>query len=126
MQTQQADYTTQQKCSTHHKRTRNHLLHIKRNNPTTSSNVYTGPISITSTTTLKFFAVDLAGNPSPTYTETYTIDTTTPTANANPTGGLYNTTQNVVITTSEPGTIYYTTNGTIQPPQATYTPDQSP
>ena len=46
--------------------------------PTTSSNVYTGPISITSTTLLKYFAVDLAGNSSPVYTNTYTIDKTAP------------------------------------------------
>ena len=80
--------------------------------PTTSSDVYTGPITISSNTILKFFAIDLAGNPSPTYTETYTIDINTPTANANPTGGLYNTTKTVTLTMSEPGTIYYTTNGT--------------
>ena len=42
--------------------------------PTTSSNKYTGPIVITVTTNLKFIAVDLAGNKSPTYTQTYTID----------------------------------------------------
>ncbi|AIF82392.1 putative xylanase/chitin deacetylase [Candidatus Nitrososphaera evergladensis SR1] len=41
--------------------------------PTTSSPVYSSPISITSTTTLKFFAVDTAGNASPIKSETYTI-----------------------------------------------------
>ena len=80
--------------------------------PTTSSNTYTGPITISSSTILKFFAIDLAGNPSPIYTQTYTIDTIAPTASANPTGGLYNTNKNVVLTMSEPGTIYYTTDGT--------------
>ena len=81
-------------------------------NPTTSSNIYTGPITISSTTILKYLAIDLAGNPSPIYTQTYTIDTIPPTANANPTGGLYNTTKTVTLNMSEPGTIYYTTNGT--------------
>ena len=42
--------------------------------------------------------------------------TTTPwltvTANTNINGGLYNTTQSITLTMSEPGTIYYTTNGT--------------
>ncbi|MFZ0442949.1 MAG: chitobiase/beta-hexosaminidase C-terminal domain-containing protein, partial [Methanobacterium sp.] len=43
--------------------------------PTTSSTKYKNPITITTTTVLKFLAVDLAGNPSPTtYTEAYTID----------------------------------------------------
>ncbi|MGB9977946.1 PQQ-binding-like beta-propeller repeat protein [Methanobacterium sp.] len=46
--------------------------------PTTSSTVYKGPISITSTTTLKFIAVDNAGNKSPVYTEKYTIDKIAP------------------------------------------------
>ncbi len=44
--------------------------------PKTSSTrkKYTGPISINTTTTLKFFAVDAVGNPSSVYTETYTIN----------------------------------------------------
>ena len=46
--------------------------------PTTASTRYTGPITISSTTILKYFAVDLAGNKSPVYTNTYTIDKTAP------------------------------------------------
>ena len=80
--------------------------------PTTSSTKYTTTIPITSTTTLKFIAVDFAGNISPIYTETYTIDKIAPTTTSNPTGGFYNTTKTVTLTMSEPGTIYYTTNGT--------------
>jgi outer membrane protein assembly factor BamB/methionine-rich copper-binding protein CopC len=80
--------------------------------PTTSSSVYTTPVSISANTTLKYLAIDLAGNQSPIYTQTYTIDTIPPTATASPTGGLYNSTQSVTLTMSEPGTIYYTTNGT--------------
>lgn len=41
--------------------------------PTTSSPIYSSPISITATTTLKFFARDTAGNSSPVKTETYLI-----------------------------------------------------
>ncbi|MGF7117586.1 chitobiase/beta-hexosaminidase C-terminal domain-containing protein [Methanobacterium oryzae] len=41
--------------------------------PTTSSTQYTGPININGTITLKFFAVDAAGNASPVQSETYTI-----------------------------------------------------
>jgi fibronectin type 3 domain-containing protein len=52
--------------------------------PTTSSTVYTGPISISTDTTLKFFAVDNAGNAGTIKTEAYVItainavDTTPP------------------------------------------------
>jgi hypothetical protein len=41
--------------------------------PTTSSPVYSSPINITATTTLKFFAKDLAGNSESVKTQTYTI-----------------------------------------------------
>jgi LPXTG-motif cell wall-anchored protein len=43
--------------------------------PTTSSSVYSSPINISSNTTLKFFAVDVAGNQETTKSETYTITT---------------------------------------------------
>ena len=46
--------------------------------PTTTSTKYTGPITISSTTTLRWVAVDLAGNKSPVYTQKYTIDKTAP------------------------------------------------
>ena len=52
--------------------------------PTTSSSVYSTPITISSTTTLKFFATDLAGNPQTIKTETYTIDAMPPTTTASP------------------------------------------
>jgi outer membrane protein assembly factor BamB len=42
--------------------------------PTTSSSKYTTPLIINKTTILKYLAVDLAGNKSPIYTQTYTID----------------------------------------------------
>jgi hypothetical protein len=42
--------------------------------PTIASTVYTGPITVSATTTIKFMAVDGAGNESPVATETYIID----------------------------------------------------
>ena len=79
--------------------------------PTTSSKKYTGAISITSTTTLKFLAVDGVGNKSPVYSITYTIDKTAPTASASLASGSYNAAKSVTLKMSESGTIYYTTNG---------------
>ena len=46
--------------------------------PTSKSTLYTGPITISSTTTLRFISIDTAGNLSPVYTEKYTIDKVTP------------------------------------------------
>jgi PKD repeat protein len=83
--------------------------------PTTTSTLYTGPITINTTTTLKFIAVDDAGNVSPVRTGTYIMDTQAPTATANPVGGLFNDTQNVTLSGSDnldTGVdIYYTLNG---------------
>jgi outer membrane protein assembly factor BamB len=79
--------------------------------PTNKSTKYTGPITIPKTTTLKYIAIDLAGNNSPIYAQTYTIDTKAPTANATPTGGLYSTTKTVTLNMNKGGSIYYTLNG---------------
>ncbi len=48
-----------------------------------------------------------------------TPDITPPTVTANPTGGNYNTPQNVALTANEPATIYYTTNGSDPTPAST-------
>lgn len=46
--------------------------------PTKTSTKYKGPITISKTTILKYFAVDLAGNKSPICSQTYKIDKITP------------------------------------------------
>lgn len=83
--------------------------------PTTSSTLYTGPISINceGITTLKFIAVDATGNISNPVIKTYTIDKTAPTAAADPVGGTYNIVKTVTLTSTDanPTTIYYTTDG---------------
>ena len=81
-------------------------------NPTQNSTLYTKPITIISTITLKYLAIDMAGNISPIYNQTYIIDKTIPTASVNIEGGLYNATKTVTISMSEVGKIYYTINGT--------------
>ena len=72
---------------------------------------YTSPISINTTTMLRFVAVDNADNWSPVYNQTYTIDKIAPTSSASINGGLYNTNKVIYLKMSESGTIYYTTNG---------------
>ncbi len=87
--------------------------------PTTSSSVYSSPINIAVTTTLKFFAKDVAGNSESVQTQTYFIgtDTTPPTTTPAPTGGTYNSGQSVTLTCNDGAgfgcdKIYYTTDGT--------------
>ena len=83
--------------------------------PTTSSTLYTGPINIgdEGTTTLKFIAVDSAGNPSDPVTVVYIIDKTAPTAGVDLAGGIYHTSKTVKLTATDAnGTkIYYTIDG---------------
>ena len=81
--------------------------------PTTSSTrvKYTSPINIGSTTTLKFYVVDEAGNPSDVYTKSYTIDKTAPTAWADYKTGSYNTNKFINLMANEIASIYYTTDG---------------
>ena len=85
--------------------------------PTTTSPTYTGPISITNTTTLKFMAVDDAGNQAPIQTENYTIDKAVPIVTASPDGGLYDHELDVVLSATDDvdtdPIIYYTTDGSI-------------
>nr|WP_245248299.1 right-handed parallel beta-helix repeat-containing protein [Methanobacterium petrolearium] len=85
--------------------------------PTTSSTRYTNSINITSTTTLKFMAIDNAGNTCTIQTITYTIDTTAPTVTANIAGGTYNTTKSVTLTATDNldanPIIYYSINNSI-------------
>lgn len=82
--------------------------------PTTSSSVYSGAISVSSTETIKYFAKDTAGNSSAVQSATYTIniDTTPPVITASPVTGTYTSAQTVTLSSNETATIYYTTDGT--------------
>jgi len=84
--------------------------------PTINSNVYAGPILVSSNMTLKYFALDPAGNPSNIYTQSYVIDTVAPVSKVDVKGGLYNTTKSVILTATDNQDsnpkIYYTTDGT--------------
>jgi methionine-rich copper-binding protein CopC len=72
------------------------------NTPTFNSNRYTSPISIATNKTLEFFAMDLAGDTSPIYTDIYII--TPKVSSITPANGAVNVPTNEVInvTFSEP------------------------
>jgi N-acetyl-beta-hexosaminidase len=82
--------------------------------PTTYSTRYTGPITVSSSETLKAIAYVAGEKQSETVTATYTITTVTTTAPVfTPAPGTYSTSRSVTITDDTEGaTIYYTTNGT--------------
>ncbi|AKQ65388.1 Beta-hexosaminidase [Myxococcus hansupus] len=69
--------------------------------PTTSSIRYTGPVSVTPPTTLRFFSMDLAGNVEVAKSEQYTLDTTPPVTTASPSGGVYQEAVSVTLACSD-------------------------
>ena len=80
--------------------------------PTASSTKYTTPIAITATTTVKFFAVDTAGNNEAVQTQVYTIDKVAPTTSCNRANDAsILTTEDITLNANEAATTYYTTNG---------------
>ncbi len=81
--------------------------------PTTGSTLYSGAISIASTTVLKALAVKSGYTDSSIMSESYTIYEQVETPSASPIGGSASTTQSVTLSTGTSGaSIYYTTNGT--------------
>ncbi|HEX8698064.1 MAG TPA: chitobiase/beta-hexosaminidase C-terminal domain-containing protein, partial [Myxococcaceae bacterium] len=82
--------------------------------PTAASAQYTGPLSISANTALKFIGIDNAGNVSAVRTENYVLDTTAPTVAANPAGGTYTSARTVSLTCTDAtgcASIRYTTDG---------------
>lgn len=80
--------------------------------PKTNGILYNGPFEINDTVTLRYIAVDPAGNWSPEYTQNYTRDNEAPTVSVSPVGGTYSTGQMVTLTSSDPtATIYVTIDG---------------
>ncbi|WP_224370040.1 beta strand repeat-containing protein [Hyalangium versicolor] len=84
--------------------------------PTASSTLYSTPITIATSRSLKFIGRDNAGNTSAVRTETYVIDSGAPTTSASPVGGLYSTAQTVTLSCSDGSgsgcaATYYTVDG---------------
>ncbi|MGD0938418.1 MAG: chitobiase/beta-hexosaminidase C-terminal domain-containing protein [Terracidiphilus sp.] len=82
--------------------------------PTTSSTVYSGPITVSTTETLEAIAVETGYTNSALATAAYTIaPATLPAPTFSPAAGTYTTSQSVTIGDATSGTtIFYTTNGT--------------
>lgn len=83
--------------------------------PTTGSAIYMAPIPIASTTTLRFFSIDGAGNVETQRSEIYVVDagsdTTPPVTTASPAGGSYAAPLDVTLGVNEAATTYYTLDG---------------
>ncbi len=81
--------------------------------PTTSSTVYSGPITVSASETVQAVALSAGFATSDPGTSTYTINTVAVPPSFNPAAGSYMAAQTVTISTTTPSaTIYYTTNGT--------------
>jgi hypothetical protein len=86
--------------------------------PDTSSPRYTGALLLSSNTSLRFFALDAAGNSSGVVLETYTFssDTTAPVTTASPAGGVFASAIDVTLGCSDTGGVgcagtFYTLDG---------------
>jgi hypothetical protein len=81
--------------------------------PTTSSSVYSAPITISSSETLEAIAVETGYTTSAAVTAAYTMAPVLPAPTFLPAAGTYTTSQSVTTSDATAGTtIYYTTNGT--------------
>ena len=81
--------------------------------PTTGSTVYSAPITVSASETVKALAVESGYNNSAVGSAAYVINGTVATPTFSPAAGSYGPAQTVTITSATSGTtIYYTTNGT--------------
>ncbi len=82
------------------------------NPPTTSSTVYSGPVTVAATETLQAIATATGLSPSPITSATYTVDLIVASPSFSPAGGNYATGQSVSLADATPGAaIYFTTDG---------------
>jgi hypothetical protein len=81
--------------------------------PTTGSTQYSGPFTLTTTSTVNAFAIGTGLSQSAVASATYSLTTQAAMPTFNPAPGSYTAVQTVTISTTTPSaTIYYTTNGT--------------
>ena len=79
--------------------------------PTSSSNVYNGPITVSSAETLTAAAIGPNYLTSPTASASYAISAALPQPIVTPAAGTYASAQTVTLTASPGATVYYTTDG---------------
>lgn len=80
--------------------------------PTADSPLYSAPIPVSTTTTVKFFAIDMAGNVETPQTAVFTIDKVAPVTSCSVAADAsIATTDSITLTANETATTYYTTNG---------------
>lgn len=79
--------------------------------PTTASARFSTPIEVAVGVTLKYFAVDIAGNVGAVVTSAYLVDATAPAVFAYPSGARYPAPVSVTLRSNEAGSIRYTTDG---------------
>ena len=80
--------------------------------PTTTSNLYTAPMTVAASETLSAIAVETGYTSSAIATAAYSISPALPSPTFSPVAGTYTAAQTVTITGSAGTTVYYTTNGT--------------
>jgi hypothetical protein len=87
---------------------------INGTTPTTSSTLYKGPFTVSTTETVQAIAVEAGYSNSAVASMLYTVTSSTlPTPTFSPAAGTFASAQSVIISDSTAGTtIYYTTNGT--------------
>ena len=81
--------------------------------PTLTSAVYTGPLTLTGSVTIKAGAFNADWTSSPISTTTYAAKVATPTFS--PDGGTYTASQNITINTATPGAVIHFTNNGLDP-----------
>ncbi len=79
--------------------------------PTSASTVYTGPLTLSQSITLRYLGIDAQGNTSLPASTVYTVDGTPPVVTASPAGGAYAAGTTIALSANEPATIRYTTDG---------------
>jgi hypothetical protein len=81
--------------------------------PTSASTQYSGPFTLTATTTVNAIATAISYSPSATASATYTLETPAATPTFSPAPGTYATPQHVTLADTTSGaSVFYTTDGT--------------